>query len=571
VKEEPSTKTLCLRAWADICTEKRIGGLGIRNLQAINQGLILSTAWRLAKEPQSHIALILKSKYHSDTSIWRAKQNMPKSAFWTAILKVRPLLISASSYQIVDGSSSVWSSPWFSHWQTIYENLIIQQPSYNYPAVVKDLWVPNQKTWNVELVKSLFTPLIADAILETPIVNAIGQDILVWKLTPAGECTSKSAYKHCFNNLSLPAHQRPKPVPQQVVNLLNKVWKEKLMAPRVQTFAWRLLRRALPTGKRASKFSKHIGETCARCGSLEDEMHMLFLCPFSKAAWFSPPWYIRTEVLAVDNQTIPQMIKILLELDHPHINITSLYTFLWCLWKTRNDALFGRKYCKPSQVYPEANAIMQGSKLDDLLQVQNQHSSFDVVHRQITQQEPCLTIGQRIFCDAAWTMEENMQSSPAGIGVIIQFEDNEHCKQLHISAMSPPVTSSLQAEAYGLLLATILAGILNIQEPHYYTDCLVLASAATKKSIFKEAGHWNVRPMLASILASPSFVRSRVVHINRCFNVKAHHQAKLAIKIQNRPVAFRCLCSDSTGSCIVRNFLEKSSVSPFTLLSVKCC
>ena len=44
VREEPSTKALCLRAWADICTEKRIGGLGIRNLQAINQGLILSAA-----------------------------------------------------------------------------------------------------------------------------------------------------------------------------------------------------------------------------------------------------------------------------------------------------------------------------------------------------------------------------------------------------------------------------------------------------------------------------------------------------------------------------------------------
>jgi hypothetical protein len=109
VKEEPFMKTLCLRAWADICTEKRIGGLGIRNLQAINQGLILSAAWRLAKEPQSHLALILKSKYHSDTSIWRAKQNMPKSAFWAAILKVRPLLISASFCQIVDGSSSIWS------------------------------------------------------------------------------------------------------------------------------------------------------------------------------------------------------------------------------------------------------------------------------------------------------------------------------------------------------------------------------------------------------------------------------------------------------------------------------
>jgi hypothetical protein len=81
VKDEPNTKALCLRAWSDICTEKKkIGGLGVRNLQAINQSLILSVAWRLAKEPQSHLALILKSKYHCDTTIWRPSrtcQNLP--------------------------------------------------------------------------------------------------------------------------------------------------------------------------------------------------------------------------------------------------------------------------------------------------------------------------------------------------------------------------------------------------------------------------------------------------------------------------------------------------------------
>jgi hypothetical protein len=54
VQDDQTTRSLCLRAWADICIEKNIGGLGIRNLQAINQGLILSTAWRLAKEPHSH-------------------------------------------------------------------------------------------------------------------------------------------------------------------------------------------------------------------------------------------------------------------------------------------------------------------------------------------------------------------------------------------------------------------------------------------------------------------------------------------------------------------------------------
>jgi hypothetical protein len=49
VKDDQTTKSSCLRAWADICIDKKVGGLGVRNLQAINQGLILSAAWRLAK------------------------------------------------------------------------------------------------------------------------------------------------------------------------------------------------------------------------------------------------------------------------------------------------------------------------------------------------------------------------------------------------------------------------------------------------------------------------------------------------------------------------------------------
>ena len=292
VNEESTTKSLCLRAWADICTEKKIGGLGVRNLQAMNQGLILWAAWRLAKEPQSQLAQILKAKYHHDTSLWRAKSNRPKSAFWAVVLKVRPLLFSACFYQILDGDSSIWSSPWFSGWEKVYENLIIQPTPYIYPAKVRDLWLPNQKTWNVDLVRSLFSSQTASAILQTPIVTANGQDTLVWKLTPTGDCTSKSAYKHCMNNLVLPANQRPKVVPQQVIYLLNQVWQDKSMAPRVQTFAWRLVCRALPTGKRASRFSSHIKKECSRCGGVEDELHLFFLCPFSKAAWFCHPWFI---------------------------------------------------------------------------------------------------------------------------------------------------------------------------------------------------------------------------------------------------------------------------------------
>ena len=74
IREEPSTKSLCLRAWADMCTAKQDGGLGIRNLQAINQGLVLSAAWRLAKKP--HKATLLPFFRPNTTQIPQSgKQN----------------------------------------------------------------------------------------------------------------------------------------------------------------------------------------------------------------------------------------------------------------------------------------------------------------------------------------------------------------------------------------------------------------------------------------------------------------------------------------------------------------
>jgi mannosylglycoprotein endo-beta-mannosidase len=44
IREDSNSKSLCLRAWKDICAPKKEGGLGIRNLQAVSQGLILMAA-----------------------------------------------------------------------------------------------------------------------------------------------------------------------------------------------------------------------------------------------------------------------------------------------------------------------------------------------------------------------------------------------------------------------------------------------------------------------------------------------------------------------------------------------
>nr|XP_051208314.1 uncharacterized protein LOC127325564 [Lolium perenne] len=303
---------------------------------------------------------------------------------------------------------------------------------------------------------------------------------------------------------------------------------------------------------------------------MEDEMHMFFLCPFSKAAWFCSPWFIKTEILAATNPSIPDMIQSLLTSGHPQITLSSLYTFLWCLWKSRNDALFARKYCRPSQVYVAANAIIQGSKLDGATPVE--HNGVNCLQDHLilpAVQSPNSFAGNTIFCDAAWEMQPSNTTKQAGIGVFIQFQNNPHVQQLHISAMSPPASSPLQAETFGLLIATRLAEVFNIQDPHFLTDCLVLASAAKATDIFSAPGHWDNRPLLAQIQNSPAFQRRNVSHINRGNNVKAHHLARLASRMQIRPTVYRCLCSDAR-ICQIRETLCVTSVLPFTLLSVKC-
>lgn len=282
IKAEPTTKIICLRAWKDICIPKCEGGLGIRNIQAMNRGLILSAAWRIAENPDSFLFKVLKSKYHPDTSIWRANSNIPKSAFWSSILKVRHILCSNSFIQILDGNSSIWSTPWFSHWQSIYDHLIIQPRHYNYPSQVKDLWIPDQKAWNANLIYGLFDQQIADSIMQVPIIMHEGPNILCWKPHSSGKCTSKSAYKVCMQDMQQQGEPSPRQVQNEIKQLLKQVWKEKGIAPRVQTFAWRLLRKAIPTGMRAGKYSSHIKKHCSRCDQEENDMHLFLPTPLQK-------------------------------------------------------------------------------------------------------------------------------------------------------------------------------------------------------------------------------------------------------------------------------------------------
>jgi hypothetical protein len=145
-----------------------------------------------------------------------------------------------------------------------------------------------------------------------PILSVNEEDILCWKLTPNGKCSTKAAYKVCLQVLQENGLPTPAPVSDEVRQILAQVWKSKDMIPRIKTFIWRILRKALPSGNMASRFSSHIEKDCCRCGVPENDMHLFFLCPFAKAAWFDKPWFLRTEIMMHNVHSVALAIKSLL-------------------------------------------------------------------------------------------------------------------------------------------------------------------------------------------------------------------------------------------------------------------
>jgi hypothetical protein len=209
------------------------------------------------------------------------------------------------------------------------------------------------------------------------------------------------------------------------------------MIPRIKTFIWRILRRALPSGNRASRYSKHIEKDCCRCGVPESDMHLFFLCPFAKAAWFHGPWFLISEVITQNLTSIAMVIKSLLNLKHPEENITSTATFMWCIWKARNDELFCRKKHKSQQVAVQSKALLNNL---ETLQVtpRRQVQTLTPPNESVTtprsgdsvKSDFCFA-GPKLFVDAAWKLKRNHSTATAGPRIYLTYKE----QHMHTDAL----------------------------------------------------------------------------------------------------------------------------------------
>lgn len=188
-------------------------------------------------------------------------------------------------------------------------------------------------TWNVEAIR-LHIPQYEDHIRKLVISSTRPKDRLVWLPAKSGQYSTKTGYA------------------------LLKLKKEHMMAEDLnwQTNIWKVKTVTLPVGSTLTRRGFPAVELCKRCGSGEDELHVLVSCPFAMKVWSIAPVSDSSMIhQCASIKLLLQRVKSCIPLPPVGISNANLYIWIfWHLWKGRNQFVFGEKRFTEEEIVTKA-------------------------------------------------------------------------------------------------------------------------------------------------------------------------------------------------------------------------
>lgn len=157
--------------------------------------------------------------------------------------------------------------------------LSLPLPGYE-NATVNTLMIADCRTWNTDIISSLFNDDEKNLILKVPIPWFATTDSIFWSHEPSGEFSVKSCYYSIVNQSQLSS------LPS---NFIHPVWKKlwELKIPsRISIFLWKLGTNSLPTLARLRQRHVQVEPLCSLCGeAVESTFHVLITCSFAYQVW----------------------------------------------------------------------------------------------------------------------------------------------------------------------------------------------------------------------------------------------------------------------------------------------
>lgn len=175
-----------------MCLPKDKDGMGFRDLHAFNLAMLVKRSWRMITHPDTLCTKVLGAKYFSDGNLSKAGQKEGSSYTWQSI--VAGLRTFRRDYIWTVGSGekiNIWEDHWIS---TSPTRMVYTRKDNILLRTLDELIDPNTRTWDEELIRSIFLPVDSERILRIPLSEHLTDDFVAWHKTKSFVFTFRSAY-----------------------------------------------------------------------------------------------------------------------------------------------------------------------------------------------------------------------------------------------------------------------------------------------------------------------------------------------------------------------------------------
>ncbi|XP_074314632.1 uncharacterized protein LOC141649858 [Silene latifolia] len=523
---------------------KSAGGLGMRNIECLNQALLAKHAWRIVSGQDSLFCKVFRARLFGRKGMnpeldYKRSGNV---SWGMRSIRVGMELIKRN----VAWKPGIYSR--LNVWSTCWVNGDMPEPSVEALHIenmgLKDLRIADLYSasggWDEERVRHIFDEGVVDHVLAIPVYASQAQDRIFWKHTTNGEYSVKSGYGVAFNHFML-KHASVKDktrMSEKSISFCRKfMWK--LHVPQKwKVFLWRLISDALPTGSGLDKRGIHVDSSCKVCMDgqefMETRAHLFRDCSVAKRVWACLDLGIRVNCdPSMDVATwVINWVSYICKLEGAEVKLIKFVGILWCLWVVRNRVVFRGGSFHPQMFYgiwtTMVGTVVKAREEGEKSWVERKEGGGAMlcVANDLRDGYPFYVVGAANSCtpvkvgvDAGWKSVKE-----AAIGWVAYAADGS---KICSRGNKVKAQSAMQAEAIGLRDVLLWASAQGIQHLDVSSDCLKLLLQISGGKMI----HHLTRGLLDDMsVLFPSFHCLSFSFVPRCFNKIAHGLAQRAMR-----------------------------------------
>ena len=209
--------------------------------------------------------------------------------------------------------------------------------------------------WNLPVLNEVFTRTGVDAICANNLPNVATHDSMVWKQTPSGHLSVRSAYHLAF---SLKTNQDLIGSSSKEANrwVWKKLWQMRI-PNKVKIHLWRACMDALPSLQCLSHRHLISDPLCPLCQSdSETVTHALWACPHARNVWALIQGRIqKLQVATVEFFLLTQNLT--QSLNRQELELWAVTC--WSIWNARNKFVHDAVMSHPRLIFDNATRLLQ--------------------------------------------------------------------------------------------------------------------------------------------------------------------------------------------------------------------